>query len=144
MMNSHTLPAHPTLLRAQAYFAARPKLVRALTWFAVLAASLIVMLLITHVGASNQINGNVPAGTAGAAGTLNSLTEGTAATACTEAQSLTGNRWLKVFILVAFGVGVVGVARKQRDGWTNLIWVVVIAALVGSVWQIAQVFGISC
>jgi DMSO reductase anchor subunit len=129
MMNSLTLPTHPALLRGQAYFAARPKLTRALTWLSVLAVSLIVMLLATHVHA---------------AGTLNGLTDGTATTACTEAKSLTTNKWLKVFILVAFGVGVVGVARKQRDGWTNLIWVIVIAALVGSVWQIAGVFGISC
>ena len=129
MMNSLTLPAHPTVLRAQAYFAARPKLVRALTWFAVLAASLIVMLLITHVSAQD----------------LNSLTEGKAATlACTQAQKLTDNKWLKVFILVAFGLAVVNVARKQRDGWTNLMWVVIIASLVGSVWTIGKLFGITC
>ncbi len=130
MMNSLTLPAQHVRLRAQTYLAARPKLVRVLTWLAVLSVSLIALLLITHVSAAGV--------------TLNGLTDGTATTACTEAKSLTTNKWLKVFILVAFGVGVVGVARKQRDGWTNLIWVIVIAALVGSVWQIAGVFGISC
>ena len=82
MMNTLTLPpvSHPTLLRAQAYLAARPNLVRALKWLAVLSVSLVVMLLLTHVNAQ----------------TLNSLTDNTATKACTEAKSLTNSKWLKV------------------------------------------------
>lgn len=139
-MNTDTLTPilFPALLRVRATLSAHPRLTRALVWLAVFSAALVVLLLAAHGYA--QTAPTPPA----AGGTLNSLTTATANTACTEAKSLTSNRWLKVFILCAFGAAVVGVARKQRDGWSNLIWIVVIAALVGSVWQIAQVFGIGC
>ncbi|GGR09752.1 hypothetical protein [Deinococcus ruber] len=135
MTNTLTPVLFPTLLRVQqrlavarAYLAAHPRLARALTWLAVLAVALIVMALVTHANAQ----------------TLNSVTDGTATKACTETKSLTANKWLKVFMVGGIGVAIIGVFRKQRDAWTNVIWYVVGAAVVGSLWNIVAVFGITC
>lgn len=76
--------------------------------------------------------------------TLNNALDPQAETACKEVKSLTDSRWLKVFLVIGAGVAVANIYRKQKDGWTNLGWVIVAAALLGVLWSALETFGIGC
>lgn len=105
-----------------------PRISTPVLWLAVF--SLAALALMLFAGADAQ--------------TLNRALDPKADTVCKEVQSLTDSRWIKVFLVIGGLTAVANIYRKQKDGWTNLGWVVVAAALLGVLWEALKVFGITC
>ncbi|MBZ9714439.1 hypothetical protein [Deinococcus multiflagellatus] len=117
---------------------ARHKLTPYLPWLILFAGVLLLML------GSDALASGAPGGAPPKGGFLNSVLDPQAGTVCSEVKSLTSSRWLAVFLLIGAAIAIANIYRKQRDGWTNLGWVIVAAAVLGSVWQALAVFGITC
>lgn len=105
-----------------------PRVSTPMLWLLVFSVAAIALMLLT--GADAQ--------------TLNTALDPKADTVCKEVQSLKDSRWVKVFLLIGAVTAVVNIYRKQKDGWTNLGWVVVATALLGVIWEALKVFGIGC
>lgn len=107
---------------------ALPRISTPVLWLIVFSLAALALMLLT--GADAQ--------------TLNSALDPKADTVCKEVKSLTDSRWIKVFLLIGAITAIANIYRKQKDGWTNLGWVIVAAALLGVLWQALTVFGIGC
>lgn len=108
--------------------AALPRIPTPVLWLVVFSLAALALMLLT--GADAQ--------------TLNNALDPKAETACKEVKSLTDSRWVKVLLLIGAGTAAANIYRKQKDGWTNLGWVIVAAALIGVLWEALSVFGIGC
>lgn len=116
-----------------------PRIPTPVLLLAVYSVATLILMLLTGADAQATTGGTPAAGTS-----LNEVLNPKATTVCNEVKSLTQSTWLKVFLLIGAGMAIVNIYRKQKDGWTNLGWVIVAAAIVGVIWQMLSVFGIGC